>query len=282
MIGQEPQPHFRTESARQHFGASSTGWHWATAWPNTSNPLRRSQALHGVHEKIPRPPSRLHLLLHRNAKCQHPVANRHVICGSRRLLLPNAFRPPPGLRLEDLWPFFPTSRCIKSIPTWIHPSTRLLYTYPLPVTDTALTPQHLSPPPHTSPMFGLGSRRCPGFGCHREFAQATATCSRLQFPLAIAYAITAHKSQGATMDQIVSDIYGRDFSAGLSYVAVSPFRGGLRSTGTGLCSGVRQPHREKLQARTAASCRPSPCHRVPPSVNFLAGRTKKKRISSWV
>lgn len=39
--------------------------------------------------------------------------------------------------------------------------------------------------------------------------------------MTIAYAITVHKSQGATLDMAVLDISGRDFQSGLTYVAVS-------------------------------------------------------------
>lgn len=41
-----------------------------------------------------------------------------------------------------------------------------------------------------------------------------------QFPFTIAYAITAHKSQGATLDKAVLDISEREFQPGLTYVAV--------------------------------------------------------------
>jgi hypothetical protein len=55
----------------------------------------------------------------------------------------------------------------------------------------------------------------------REFVVGTENCSRTQFPLVIAYAITVHKSQSITKTQIVTDISSRDFQPGLSYVAVS-------------------------------------------------------------
>ncbi|XP_044714494.1 uncharacterized protein HRG_11939 [Hirsutella rhossiliensis] len=46
-------------------------------------------------------------------------------------------------------------------------------------------------------------------------------CSRTQFPLTIAYSITVHKAQGATLEWVVADISHRDFQSGLTYVAVS-------------------------------------------------------------
>ncbi|KAG5972380.1 hypothetical protein E4U58_006660 [Claviceps cyperi] len=45
--------------------------------------------------------------------------------------------------------------------------------------------------------------------------------TRTQFPLTVAYAITVHKSQGTTLDRAVVDVSAKDFSPGLSYVAVS-------------------------------------------------------------
>ena len=46
-------------------------------------------------------------------------------------------------------------------------------------------------------------------------------CSRRQFPLTLAYYITIHKSQGATLEKAVLDISQRDFQSGLTYVAAS-------------------------------------------------------------
>ncbi|CCE30183.1 uncharacterized protein CPUR_04031 [Claviceps purpurea 20.1] len=46
-------------------------------------------------------------------------------------------------------------------------------------------------------------------------------CTRTQFPLTVAYAITVHKSQGTTLDRAVVDVSAKYFSPGLSYVTVS-------------------------------------------------------------
>jgi ATP-dependent DNA helicase PIF1 len=46
-------------------------------------------------------------------------------------------------------------------------------------------------------------------------------CTRIQFPLTLAYAITIHKSQGMTLSRAQIDLGPRDFSAGLSFVALS-------------------------------------------------------------
>jgi len=49
-------------------------------------------------------------------------------------------------------------------------------------------------------------------------------CSRLQVPLRLAWAITVHKSQGLTLQKAVIDLGSKEFSAGLSFVAVSRVR----------------------------------------------------------
>lgn len=64
----------------------------------------------------------------------------------------------------------------------------------------------------------------PIFQSLRDFVKGTATYTRRQFPLTIAYRITVHKSQGTTLDRAVVDISHRDFQPGLTYVAVSRVR----------------------------------------------------------
>ena len=45
--------------------------------------------------------------------------------------------------------------------------------------------------------------------------------SRTQIPLTLAWAITIHKSQGLTLTKVVIDLGEKDFSPGLSFVAIS-------------------------------------------------------------
>ena len=61
----------------------------------------------------------------------------------------------------------------------------------------------------------------PVFPVRQDFNIRNEACSRTQFPLTVAYAITVHKSQSITVDQVVTDLSERDFQHGLSYVAVS-------------------------------------------------------------
>ncbi|KIX04765.1 uncharacterized protein Z518_05635 [Rhinocladiella mackenziei CBS 650.93] len=55
----------------------------------------------------------------------------------------------------------------------------------------------------------------------RDFYYGAVSCSRIQFPITNAAAITVHKAQGMTVKKAVLNLTARDFVAGLSYVAVS-------------------------------------------------------------
>lgn len=61
----------------------------------------------------------------------------------------------------------------------------------------------------------------PIFMSTREFFRGNVSCTRTQFPMALAYAITIHKAQGITVPRTVLNIAARDFAPGLTYVAVS-------------------------------------------------------------
>jgi hypothetical protein len=66
-----------------------------------------------------------------------------------------------------------------------------------------------------------GEKLVPIFRSRRDFFRGTEACSRTQFALTTAFAITVHKSQGLTVDRAVLNLTDRDFVVGLSYVAVS-------------------------------------------------------------
>jgi len=78
---------------------------------------------------------------------------------------------------------------------------------------------------YAGPPYFVSDRRCcrvvPIFRAVREFLVGTAACIRIQFPFTVVFAVTVYKCQGITASRIVVDISGRDFQAGLTYVAVS-------------------------------------------------------------
>jgi hypothetical protein len=59
------------------------------------------------------------------------------------------------------------------------------------------------------------------FHSRREFSKADTACTRNQFTIATAHAMTAPKSQVTTVPQAVFSITKRDFASGLTYVAAS-------------------------------------------------------------
>ena len=58
----------------------------------------------------------------------------------------------------------------------------------------------------------------------RTWSASGGSCSRLQLPLKLAWAVTIHKSQGLTLDKVVIDVGKKEFSAGLTFVACSSVR----------------------------------------------------------
>ena len=64
----------------------------------------------------------------------------------------------------------------------------------------------------------------PVFPANRQFEYKGVSCSRTQFPLRLAYAITVHKSQGMSLDTAVMNLAQKEHCMALSYVAVSRLR----------------------------------------------------------
>ena len=53
----------------------------------------------------------------------------------------------------------------------------------------------------------------------RTWSVSGASCSRLQLPLKLAWAVTIHKAQGLTLDRVVINVGKKEFSTGLTFVA---------------------------------------------------------------
>ena len=58
----------------------------------------------------------------------------------------------------------------------------------------------------------------------RSWATSGSQCSRVQIPLKLAWAVTIHKAQGLTLNKLSVDIGKKEFSAGLTFVAISRVR----------------------------------------------------------
>jgi hypothetical protein len=75
---------------------------------------------------------------------------------------------------------------------------------------------------YSGPNFRLyGSKIIPIFPVIRQFDYKGIPCTRKQFPIRLAYAITVHKSQGLTLSRVVLNINQKEHCLGLSYVAIS-------------------------------------------------------------
>jgi len=74
-------------------------------------------------------------------------------------------------------------------------------------------------PTYDSEHLPAGS--APIFPVTRTFQYLRGTCTRTQFPLRLAYALTVHKSQGVTLKKAAIGLGKSEFAMGLSYVAIS-------------------------------------------------------------
>ena len=75
---------------------------------------------------------------------------------------------------------------------------------------------------YSSPTLPDGS--APIVPIRRTWSNSGKSCSRLQIPLKLAWAITIHKAQGLTLNKVVIDMGSKEFSTGLTFVACSRVR----------------------------------------------------------
>jgi ATP-dependent DNA helicase PIF1 len=74
---------------------------------------------------------------------------------------------------------------------------------------------------YTRPAFpDCGEGIIPIFPVTQQFEYKSVSCSRTQFPLRLAYAITAHKSQRMSLDVAIMNLKKKQYCLGLAYVAV--------------------------------------------------------------
>ena len=75
---------------------------------------------------------------------------------------------------------------------------------------------------YTGPTFHENTVPIPPI--RRTWLHGSTTCSRLQIPLKLSWAVTIHKSQGLTLDKVVVDIGKKEFCTGITFVACSRVR----------------------------------------------------------
>lgn len=56
---------------------------------------------------------------------------------------------------------------------------------------------------------------------HANFQFKGQSCTRIQFPVVLAWALTIHKSQGMTLDKAIIDLGIKEYQSGLTFVAIS-------------------------------------------------------------
>ena len=86
----------------------------------------------------------------------------------------------------------------------------------LPIVVTILFDKYAGPtlPDGTVPIPPL---RC-------SWTTSSSNCPHLQLPLKLTWAVTIHKAQGLTLNKLCVDIGKKEFSAGLTFVAISRVR----------------------------------------------------------
>ena len=75
---------------------------------------------------------------------------------------------------------------------------------------------------YTGPTFHENTVPIPPI--RRTWLHGSTTCSRLQIPLKLSWAVTIHKSQGLPLDNVVVDIGKKEFCTGITFVVCSRVR----------------------------------------------------------
>jgi len=65
-----------------------------------------------------------------------------------------------------------------------------------------------------------GKKLVPISPIRRTWEGKKVTCSRLQLPICLSWAITVHKSQGLTLQKAVIDLGKKEYAVGISFVAI--------------------------------------------------------------
>ena len=128
-----------------------------------------------------------------------------------------------------------------------------------------------------APCGKMGGAVVPVAPVTREWGDASGELTRTQLPLTLAYAMTAHKSQGLTLQKAVVELGGSERCAGLTFTALSRVVSlqclaiagkidmeRLEMAGSGKRLAERKRHDEWRVRNTETLAEWSSRHKVPP------------------